>query len=272
MSFVKIANYIRQKNGYKFPRLGRFAFDSFFSLMPETFDAVLFDQIIVPLKKNDLTQRTTYWQGARFEYPTAEILRSWITLDTTDFFDIGANYGFFSYWMQSCSSAIRVHSFEPNPMTFALINKIIARNNLRRQTAWNIGLSNERATLSLNPGVEDSGHTTFGKNPELHSQPIANVEVVSFDDWIEQTNLVLPMHPAWIAKIDVEGYELKVLQGMESILRAKVFQGLVVEINPFTLNFCKSSVEEVIYFLEHCGYKRIPPFDHGNSFWVPQIN
>jgi hypothetical protein len=44
---------------------------------------------------HDGTQKTTYWQGARYEHPAARILANWIR-DGAVFFDIGANYGFFS--------------------------------------------------------------------------------------------------------------------------------------------------------------------------------
>lgn len=269
MLSVDGANFFRRLNGYKFPRLGGTANNAFYKLMPDEFVGDLFPHIKAPLKKSDLTQRSTYWQGSRFEYPTAQILQGWINSDTTHFFDVGSNYGFFSYWMLSQSPEIQVYAFEPNPVTYALVKRIITDNNLHRMQAWNLGLSNESAQLELHPGVEDSGHSTFGNNPQLPGKNVALVEVCPFVEWLKRANLTLPPRPSWIAKIDVEGFEMKVLLGMEEALRAKAFQGLVVEVNAYTLEFCQSSIEEVLTFIQSCGYKRIPPLEHGNAFFVP---
>ena len=266
---VKIANSIRKSFGYQFPRLGRLAMDLFYRLMPDKFDAQLFPGINAVLSKQDLTQRSTYWQGKRFENPTATILESWITEDTTHFFDIGSNYGFFSYWMLTRSKSIIVNSFEPNPSTYSIVREIKRRNNLARLHPWNIGLGESASILALHLGTVDSGHSTFGENPELHASSIATIEVKPFSLWLTESGMTIPSFPAWIAKIDVEGFELKVLTGMEAALRAKAIQGSVIEFNEYTLGFCNTKASEIFSFLESCGYKQMLIHPCGNAFYIP---
>ena len=96
-----IFDFMRRSLGYKFPRSGRTANALFFKVAPRQIQTELFPGIHVQLDLRDLTQRTTYWQGDRFEYPTPSILSGWAAQGAERFFDIGSNYGFFSYYMLS---------------------------------------------------------------------------------------------------------------------------------------------------------------------------
>ena len=273
-----IVEKIRKWNGYKFPRLGSAAFRGFFKIMPEQITTELFPDIIVNLNTRDSTQRATYWQGERFEFPTAQVLASW-GKECTVFFDIGSNYGFFSYWMLTQNPRIQVHAFEPNPKTFEFVQNVKRQNSLNRFHAWNLGLGDVEARLELHPGLEDSGHSTFGAHPGLKQQPLSGVDVLPFNRWLERTQLTLPSEPVWVAKIDVEGFELKVLKGMEGALKAKAFRGISLEINPFTLKFCDTSADELLQFLRSCGYVSLaetkqrdiwPLQKTENDFFVPE--
>lgn len=222
--------------------------------------------------------RATYWQGSRFEQPTPQILDEWGHQATT-FFDIGSNYGFFSYWMLSHHPQLRVNSFEPNPKTFALVDRIRTDNQLSQMQAHHLGMADAEAFLDLHPGVDDSGHSTFGDHPDLRGEAVARVRVQAFDAWLEEAGIGLPSHPEWVAKIDVEGFELKVIQGMRNALQAKAFVGLAVEINDFTLNLAGAKPDEIYSEFANCGYvslatlpegSRWPLAKTGNAFFVPQ--
>lgn len=153
--------------GYKFPRLGAAANNLFFRMIPTVFQTELVPGIRARLDSRDVTQRTTYWQGDRFEYPTIQILTKWVTPEITHFFDIGSNYGYFSYLMLSRFKQLIVHAFEPNPKVFALIEEIKRNNNLDRFHPHCMGLADVKASLFLHPGGADSGNSTFGPHPEL---------------------------------------------------------------------------------------------------------
>jgi FkbM family methyltransferase len=229
----------------------------------------LFPGIRADLDFRDATMRTTYWQGERFEKPTAQVLERWAT-DATHFFDIGSNYGFFSYCLLSRQRSLEVHAFEPNAVTFARVEATRMANDLRRLYAWNIGLGDVIARIPLHPGADDSGHSTFGPHPELGGRSLAEVEVLPFDAWREANRLPIPDRPSWIAKIDVEGFETRVVRGMTESLKARAFIGLAIEINEFTLGFCGSSATELREELRVCGYREemFAP-ESGNAFFVP---
>jgi FkbM family methyltransferase len=214
--------------------------------------------IFADLDFSDEVQRATYWQGARFEYPTLSIFEQWLRDGASHFFDIGSNYGFFTFALLSRFPDLHAHAFEPNPETFRHLAAIKDRNHLERMTVWNCGLSDKPGTLALHRGVVDSGHSTFGDHPGLRETTVDQIEVFDFESWQARAGLPLGEPGKWIAKIDVEGFELKVLTGLSSALKARVFRGLAVEINSFTLAFCGSRPEEIYSFMDSMGYEARP--------------
>jgi FkbM family methyltransferase len=266
---VDLAEAVRKRSGYRFPRLGPAAFHALFRLLPARANVELFPGIRIDLDFNDATMRSTYWQGERFEQPTIQVLDSWAG-GATHFFDIGSNYGFYSYWMLSRRSEMQVHAFEPSVISFTRIEATRLANDLRRLHAWNIGLGDAVGRIELHPGVDDSGHSTFGRHPELAGRSLGEVDVLPFDDWRESHGFQLPDQPAWIAKIDVEGFETRVIRGMAKSLKARAFAGLVVEVNEFTLGFCGTSAAELRAEMRAYGYREetVSP-DSGNAFFVP---
>lgn len=267
----------RKFYGYQFPRLGPFIFRTFANLMPDEVETELVEGIRTSLNLKDSTQLATYWQGHRFEYPTGDILTQWTDSYDAMFFDIGSNYGFFSYLLASRHQGLKIHAFEPNPLTYAKLVAIKNRNNLIHLHPWNIGLGKENTKLTLHQGNEDSGHSTFGTNPKLAGNSIGEVEIFTFDEWLLKQEINLPATPQWVAKIDVEGFELNVLQGMTKALTKKVFKALSIEINDYTLGFCGTSANEIFAFLHDKGYqplnktdqrKRWPLANAPNAFFI----
>lgn len=267
---LALFEFIRRAFGYRLPPLGGFAFRTAFRLLPERANVELVPGIRVDLDFRDETMRATYWQGGRFEDPTGRLLGEWAKVGATRFFDIGSNYGFFSHLLLSHSPRIEVHAFEPNPKTFAVLESIKKANSLARLHTLNIGLDDQRTRLSLHPGISDSGHSTFGDHPDLAGHSLGEIEVLPFDEWRREAGLPLPPNPQWIAKIDVEGFEARVLRGMAEALRAQAFAGLVIEVNEFTLQFCGSSPAEVRTILSGFGYRPLSVgVGSGNEFFVP---
>jgi FkbM family methyltransferase len=269
-------NTLRKTNGYQIPKVGLLLHKLVIAVTPREMTIELVPGISAPLDLRDETQRGTYWHGVRYEAPTPQILASW-GAESSRFFDIGSNYGFFSYFMLSQFPSIEVYSFEPNPATFALVRRIQDINHLSRLHPNQIGLGDTAAELDLNPCIEDSGYSTFAATPKRHGTSV-RVPVVPFDDWVENNQLPKPARPEWVAKIDVEGFEAKVLRGMAKSLDAKFFRGIAIEINEATLNSCGSNPSEIFELMRSRGYVSISDLPEGkkwplqktvNAFFVP---
>lgn len=269
-----ILHTIRRHAGYRYPRLGPLC--SFLRRhAPPELQVELFPGIQVQLALADETQFQTYWYGTRFEEPTGAILQEWWR-HATHFFDIGSNYGFFSLWAASLGGHLEIHAFEPNPDTFARLNGFARANKLSSMVLNPIALSDCAATLALQLEKENTGasHLIEGAIP-APGQRVASVRALSFDDYAADLNLG---RLSSVAKIDVEGMELRVLRGMAAALRQTVFRGICIELLDEHLNRGGTSVAEVDAFLREHGYRRRggpPPRqnpganEQHNSFYQP---
>lgn len=268
---------VRRRLGYSFPRAGRLAFDLAFKIGPKHVRTELIPGLFANLDLSDEVQRATYWQGERFEKPTLPVLNQWVDEGARLFFDIGSNYGFFGFALMARHQHLGAHAFEPNPITFAHLAEIKTENHLNRLAIWNLGLSDCCATLPLRRGLSDSGHSTFGDHPALRTNASDLIEVLDFKTWQQRADVHLPEPGQWIAKIDVEGFEMKVLRGLGHALEARAFRGLAVEVNEFTLGFCGSHPEEIYSYMKSLGYQALTRIDGprrqpftGNEFFVPR--
>ena len=126
-SWPRLVDQFRRLCGYRFPRLGSVAFAAILKSLPSVIESRLFPGIKAALDLRDETQRTTYWFGTRFEEPTPQVLQEW-SAGATCFFDIGSNYGFYSFLLYSSAPHLRIYPFEPNPASFQRMTEIQSRN------------------------------------------------------------------------------------------------------------------------------------------------
>jgi FkbM family methyltransferase len=249
---------IRKSFGYQFPRLGPVGFGLFSLLWKKTIDTELVPGIRVYLDLRDEIQRATYWQGARYEKPTVQVLRRWCS-DAACFFDIGANYGFFSYFMLSACPQLHVYAFEPNPDTHRILQRARERNVLDSLHPVGMALSDDVAATVLHVWTKDSGRSTLGPNPDFEGHDMhvrrLTVQTTTFDAWRKTERLDLPSSPQWVAKLDVEGFELRTLTGMKEALERQSFKGLCIEVDRHNLAFCKETPERLYSFMRSHGYR-----------------
>jgi FkbM family methyltransferase len=266
-----LVDKFRQLCGYQFPRLGPAAFAGILKTLPSVIETQLFPGIRATLDLRDETQRTTYWFGTRFEQPTPQMLREWAA-DATHFFDIGSNYGFYSFFLHSLFSHLNIYSFEPNPAAFHRLMEICAVNGTARIHPQPYGLSDEGKRLKFLQLSGNTGHSSFAAvetylhdNSMLSGATLTECDVIQYDEAVKHLGLDYPATPSWIAKIDVEGYEFKVLLGMAEALRKKAFKGICVELVADNLSLSSTSVEQVDAFLRGYGYSQIPSIKAGQN-------
>jgi FkbM family methyltransferase len=275
----KIATGCRRALGWQLPRAGPQLYQAFWRVAPATAEVELLPGVFFKADFRDHLRRATWWQGVRFEAPTPQVLAHFAeAVREPVFFDIGANYGFFSYWMATRPAPLRAHAFEPHPAVHALLTATRDRNSLDQLTPHQFALGDEPGTLDLHAAAADSGRSTFGTPPGAVVAVTHRVEVKTFDTWRREAGLELPPEPRWIAKIDVEGFEPRVLRGMREALAARAFALLCVEINIETLAGCGFQPADAFAVLREAGYVRIeetalarrwPVHRTNNAFFLP---
>ncbi|MBU4377281.1 MAG: FkbM family methyltransferase [Candidatus Omnitrophica bacterium] len=149
-----------------------------------------------------------YWLGS-YEYQKQKLMAEYIK-DGMVCYDIGAHVGFYTLLFSRFTGKNgMVFSFEPNPINLSHLLKHLEVNKIRNTKIFQCGAWNKSGIkgLSLN-----SSESSFAKTDrkELH------VPVFKIDELVSGQYIM----PPDIVKIDVEGAELEVLEGMEEQLRS----------------------------------------------------
>lgn len=248
-------NAIRKALGFQCPRLGPIGFRLFSKLCPARIDTEIVPGIRTTLDLTDNIQRVIYWQGRRYEKETLDRLTAHLA-EAEAFFDVGANLGFVSYSMLSRCPKLNVYAFEPNPTLYRGMVETRERNRLARFHPFQTGIGAANGIMQLHVSTANSGHSTFGRHPGFSDANAHSVRVplTPFDEWRRETGITPSRRCGWVMKVDVEGYELHVLQGMADSLAAGYFKCICMEVNRFTQSFCGHAAGEILDHMSAFGY------------------
>ena len=143
-------------------------------------------------------------------------------LRTDDLFiDVGANVG--SYTILACSAiGAEGYAFEPVPTTYNRLIENIRLNHLEnRVKCLNIGVGSDNGSIVFTSDMDTTNHVLASE--EQSENPI-KVDVSTLDTILENESPVL-------MKIDVEGYEMPVLEGATETLKNKTLHSVIMELN-----------------------------------------
>lgn len=134
------------------------------------------------------------------------------------FIDIGANVG--SYSLLAASVGAQVIAFEPIPTTFERLLDNIALNRFESLISpQNQGVGEECGTLRFTSGLDAVNHVVT----ETGTAESIEVEVIPLNS--------LSMGDPVIIKIDVEGFEMPVINGAAQLLDSPNLLAVLLELN-----------------------------------------
>jgi FkbM family methyltransferase len=134
--------------------------------------------------------------------------------------------------------AARIWAFEPARRNREVLTRNIAANRMQNVTVFDVALSDApgESTISFDP-VRPS-KASLGPGTE-------RVRVATLDEFSLDPDLL---------KIDVEGFELPVLQGAVATLRRRR-PNIVLELHGHTMALKKSKTDAILRFLKKHGYE-----------------
>jgi FkbM family methyltransferase len=147
--------------------------------------------------------------------------------------DVGAHIGYFTLLAsKSVGSAGHVYAFEPSPTNFRALCGNLERNEAANVTALEVAVGRpaQRALLVEGPGT-NTGRASL--SPVLVGRRTAGLTEATVE--VRSITADLPasdLERVRVVKIDVEGYELEVLESLEPVFELGRPLTVLVELTP----------------------------------------
>lgn len=136
------------------------------------------------------------------------------------FVDIGANVGSYTVLASSVIGA-RVYCFEPVPSTYDRLMTNIRLNSVEEQViSLNIALGNSKGKIYFSSDQNTTNHV-IADDETTKNKITVNVSTLD-----EELNDI-----PFLMKIDVEGYEIPVLEGAKNTLNNEELCAVIIELN-----------------------------------------
>lgn len=200
--------------------------------------------------QNDCMAGNSIGKNTPWEPHLVDFVRSYTKLlGCQAIVDVGANFGYHSMqFSRILGPEGRVFSFEPQSQNYELLMRNIAHNSIANITPFNKACSSSRATVSM-PLITDTTTVVnmgdFTLNQTGAASATTDVEAVPLD------SMAFP--PIGLMKIDVQGWELSVLQGAKELLQ-KDRPTLIIEFEEYQLAKTGTTCKNVIDYLRSIGY------------------
>ena len=148
--------------------------------------------------------------------------------------DVGANVGMYTVWAAK-TRGLRVYAFEPEAQNYGLLNRNIVLNGLGGSVkAYCVALSDQAGFSELHLSEFRAGGSchSLGEQVDFKHQPARpafsqGCISARLDDLVRDGVVPAPQH----IKIDVDGFEPKVIAGAAEVLRGGKVRSLLVEVN-----------------------------------------
>ena len=171
------------------------------------------------------------------------------------FFDIGANVGVYTLLAASkVGSTGKVYSFEPVGANYNRLRHNISLNEFTNVITNKIAVSDVHEILKL--FTSDKTNTGSASIAEMNTWDggFEEVETTTIDDYVRKIKLSDDIR---LIKIDVEGSELKVLDGMRQVLSRENAPHLLIEINSERLESVGATSRDIFVNLSKLNYEAL---------------
>jgi len=190
-----------------------------------------------------------------YEKDTCYMINKYIKKDSI-FFDIGANEGFFSLVASKKIITGKIYCFEPQKNLLKIIEKNLLKNNFKNFFLLDFGIGESEYFTNLNVFQDtNTGASSILKKHFLNTKK-TKIKIKSLDHFVSEERLYDQID---LVKIDIEGYEIQAIKGMENLLKEKKINTLLIDYHMHIVNN-KVRLEHEKLILSF-GYKKIKTND-----------
>ena len=168
--------------------------------------------------------------------------------DGAVFFDIGANIGSIGLPVVKQKQNIKYFGFEASPNVFAYLQKNFTQNNIRH-----FALHNKLVHKDDGETMKFYQSDLYGKSSlsPTYSNEAVEIESLSIDKYCADNNI-----PCidWM-KVDVQGFELFVFEGMKKMLQEKRVKNILFEFEAWAEREAGLELGAAKKYIEETGYE-----------------
>jgi FkbM family methyltransferase len=174
-----------------------------------------------------------------------------------DILDIGANIGYTAcVFARALKPPGKVYAFEPDTASFATLGEVIRRKNFGNAVEiFNMAVGSADGSLEFWHNEEHSADhrvaTEQFKTSRPYGQKITTVAVTSVDNFVAVRNL----QNVSFVKIDVQGYELAVCEGMRKTIENFPAMCIAFEYAPDGMRELGFEPSALLEFFRSAGYQ-----------------
>lgn len=141
--------------------------------------------------------------------------------------DIGANWGYHTFFLSVAAPTLPIYSFEPNASLSTFVSQTAADNHLPQVHCVNAAIAERSGSMNfyLNTSDDLSSSLTDVFALSGHQVEKTTVSALSFDDFRARHP-----HQRWLLKVDVESAEFQFLAGAMSSIAQGSVRYLIIEL------------------------------------------
>ena len=209
--------------------------------MPFVFD----ETFAVRLQPGEGVSRLTFYFGNSepdlFAFYDSFLKKGMVALD------VGANIGLHTLFMAKRVAPVgQVLAFEPSPKNFSRLKEHVEKNHLENVRIFPLAVGDRRGTGFFHENLNDSSRSHFSDGG-----PGLAIEIVRLDDICRSEGV----RQIDFLKMDVEGFEMRALEGAEPLFSAGSCDVLQIELDPNNLARQASQQNKVASWLVDRGYR-----------------
>jgi FkbM family methyltransferase len=144
--------------------------------------------------------------------------------------DLGANIGYYTLlFAKLVGKSGKVIAFEPHPENFAILKKNVEANGYKNVVCEQKAVSKSSERIKL--FIDEEATTKHAiANSKFCSKNFVSVDSVKLDDYLEENTKID------FIKMDIEGAEYFVLEGMKNVLEKNPTMTIITEFTPYYFN------------------------------------
>jgi len=180
------------------------------------------------------------------EPESSRIMRSFVSEDDV-ILELGANIGYYVLIESKLLSGKGyIYAVEPDPGNIASLKRNVELNGVKNIEIFPLAMSDTKGKAKLFKGAACNLHSLF--NPS--GSPNADYVEVETDT---PDNFLSDKRPVTFIRMDIEGYEVVILQNMPKTLNSPHLKKLFVEIHPQRTNI--SQMQDLLRLLKNSGFE-----------------